>query len=93
VNCVDFSTRVNNNAKEKGIMCYMVLINAEDINGNPSHHVIVAFPTTDRGLVFVEPQSDKVVRCELGLNYYENFPMSPAAPSDVAIIKQIGIAK
>lgn len=61
-NCVDFSTRLVANAHAKGFVCYGVVLNFLSPCGD---HVIVAFDT-DRGIIFVDPQSDKVVPVEVG---------------------------
>lgn len=63
--CTDYAADVKNNAVGKGIRCAIVyILNRESIG-----HTIVAFETTDRGLQFVEPQFDKVVRLVVGQGY------------------------
>ena len=57
---------VNNNAEDMGISCAVVIINF-----NLSSHAIIAFNTTDRGMVYFEPQTDDVVRnLEIGNDYW-----------------------
>jgi len=62
--CTDFTTEVNNNAESKGIRCGTVyIIYAE------TGHSIVAFNTTDKGLIFIEPQYDREVKLQIGKSY------------------------
>jgi hypothetical protein len=63
--CVDFAATVNNNAEAKGIRCAVVDIFYPDGYG----HTIVAFDTTDRGLIYVEPQFDEEVKLTVGKSY------------------------
>jgi len=65
-NCDHFSRDVNNNAESKGIRCAFVLIKSE--SGLP--HAIVAFNTTDEGVVYFEPQTDEIVIPEIGKDYW-----------------------
>jgi hypothetical protein len=62
--CTDFAADVNNNAKKQGINCAIVYI----LYGETGHS-IVAFQTTDRGLIFVEPQYDQEVTLVVGRSY------------------------
>ncbi len=64
-NCVDFSAQLNNNAEANGIRVAYVRIRAKEWG-----HVLVAFETVDRGLIFIEPQSDREVELVIG----EPFP-------------------
>ena len=65
--CVDFAANVKANAAEEGIRCAYVVIEYLGTTG----HAIVAFDTTDRGLVYVEPQFDWDVEPEIGRRYYQ----------------------
>jgi len=65
-NCAHFSRNVNNNSEQNGILCGYVVINFE--NGYP--HAIVAYNTTDQGLVFFEPQTDEKVNLSIGYDYW-----------------------
>jgi len=65
--CVDFAANVKANAAEEGIRCAYVVIEYLGTTG----HAIVAFDTTDRGLVYIEPQFDWDVEPEIGRRYYE----------------------
>ena len=63
-NCNDFSAMVKKNAFKVGYMSYYVYIDFKNTS-----HSVVAFNTTDKGIVFIEPQYDQVVKIEIGNNY------------------------
>jgi len=63
--CVDFSAIFITNAREAGLQCYYVEIKFPD-----SGHAIVAFNTTDRGLKYIEPQSDETMNLVIGRVYW-----------------------
>ena len=65
--CVDFAADVKANAAKEGIRCAYVVIEYPEGSG----HTIVAFETTDEGLVFIEPQFDWEVEPEIGRSYYQ----------------------
>jgi len=67
--CTDFSAEVNNNAEGEGIRCALVYIEYAD-EDEPGH-AVVAFETTDRGLIFIEPQSDSIVNAAIGKRWYQ----------------------
>ena len=85
-NCVDFSAQLSNNVEANGIRVAYVRIRAEKWG-----HVLVAFETTDRGLIFIEPQSDRKVELVIG----EPFPwylvgaVSALSPYDPIVEIQI----
>jgi hypothetical protein len=62
--CYDFAADVNNNAEAAGIRAAYVRIRSSNWA-----HALVAFQTVDRGLIFIEPQSDKEVTPEVGKPY------------------------
>ncbi|MBN1643603.1 MAG: hypothetical protein JW856_02120 [Dehalococcoidales bacterium] len=65
-NCVDASLKLWRNAEWKGIRAYPIIIQFVDqITG----HVVVGFPTKDRGDVFIEPQNDQQIRLRAGFSY------------------------
>jgi hypothetical protein len=66
--CHDYSTTVKVNAFKEGIHCYYVSLEFPE----PPGHAIVAFNTTDRGLVFFEPQEDKEMDVDLGIRYFRD---------------------
>jgi len=55
--CGDFSRLLMSNSNNNNIRAGFVVIYQEEITDVP--HAIVCFNTTDRGLIFVEPQGDK----------------------------------
>jgi hypothetical protein len=73
--CTDFAAAVNNNAEKEGIRCAIVDIFYPEGYG----HTIVAFETTDKGLIFVEPQFDQDVELVVGKSYSQtnNFTLAP----------------
>jgi hypothetical protein len=64
--CSHFTKDVCNNAEAAGIRCAAVELRF--VNGQG--HVIVAFNTIDRGLVYFEPQSDEQALPAIGKQYY-----------------------
>ncbi len=62
--CFDFAAELNNNADASGIRAAYVRI-----RGDEWAHAIVAFETVDRGLIFIEPQSDTEVDLVTGRPY------------------------
>ncbi len=79
-NCFNFSADVISNATNEHIRCGLVYILFE---GGTSAHAIVAFSTTDSGILFVEPQTDGIVKLEVGKHYWTEClsPTSPFNPS------------
>ena len=65
--CVDFAAAVKSNAAKEGVRCAYVVIEF----GGGGGHAIVAFDTTDKGLIFVEPQFDWEVDLQVGKRYYQ----------------------
>jgi len=63
--CVNFATDFRNNALRAGYECGYAFVY---FPSNQSH-VLDCFNTTDRGLVFVEPQWDKFVNITVGKPY------------------------
>lgn len=64
-NCVDATFRIWRNATWKGIMAYPIVIQYHE----PPGHMIIVFPTKDRGDIFIEPQNDWQVSLRVGQNY------------------------
>lgn len=62
--CTDYTTEVNNSAEELGIRCGSVYIIYPETG-----HSIICFNTTDKGLIFIEPQFDKEVTLPVGKGY------------------------
>jgi len=76
--CTDFAAAVNNNADAKGIRCAIVDIFYPEGYG----HTIVAFETTDKGLIFIEPQFDQEVKLVVGQSYSTTNSFTPAPRAD-----------
>jgi hypothetical protein len=64
--CRHFATAVDNDAKAAGWECGFALLCYDQ-----GQHAVVAFNTTDRGLVFIEPQTDAAIDVKVG-GYYQN---------------------
>lgn len=62
--CSDFASDLNNNAEENGLRAAYVYMEYSD-----SAHTLAAFETVDRGLVFIEPQSDDEVVVSVGVSF------------------------
>jgi len=62
--CRHFATEVNNNAEAAGLRCAVVLLCYKK-----GQHAIVAFDTTDRGMIYIEPQTDAAIQPEVGSKY------------------------
>ena len=62
--CRHFATEVCNNAEAEGLRCAFVLLGFER-----GQHAVVAFDTTDRGLVYIETQTDARIHPEVGGKY------------------------
>ena len=66
-NCWDATFKTMRNAVWKGIVSYPIVIQYYDAPG----HMILAFPTKDRGTIFIEPQNDSQVNLQVGQYYNE----------------------
>jgi len=62
--CSHYTMDVCNNAEEEGLRCAVVELRFSDRG-----HVIIAFDTLDKGLLFFEPQFDNEVRVAVGESY------------------------
>ncbi len=62
--CRHFATEVDNNAEAAGLRCAFVLLCFER-----GQHAVIAFDTTDRGLVYIESQTDAAIHPEVGGKY------------------------
>ena len=66
--CENYVLEVNNNAEAQGIRCAMVVMYFDGIDVG---HAIVGFNTVDRGMIYVEPQTDDwVENFEIGNDYW-----------------------
>lgn len=62
--CRHFATAVNNNAEAEGLRCAFVLLCFDR-----GQHAVIAFETVDRGMVYIEPQTDAAIHPEVGSQY------------------------
>ena len=62
--CFDFAAALNNSAEARSIRAAYVRIRSREWA-----HAVVAFETVDKGLIFIEPQSDREVRLVVGEPY------------------------
>lgn len=65
-NCVHYTRDVKSNAFDLGYRCGSVYIEFPD-----SGHIIVAFYTTDKAVIFIEPQTDQTVSLVIGQPYWD----------------------
>ena len=65
--CEDFTADVCNAAEREGIRCASVSLRYPDGLG----HAIIAFNTIDKGLIYIEPQTDELVEPEIGEHFYK----------------------
>lgn len=70
--CHEFSYMFKNNAYQKGYRCFFVHVALAE-----SDHMIVGFNTTDRRIVFIEPQNDCLVDLRVGDHYWNECVLSP----------------
>jgi len=64
--CRHFATDVDNNAKAAGWRCGFVLLCYER-----GQHAVIAFNIIDRGLIFIEPQTDVAINVKVGGTYQD----------------------
>ena len=62
--CRNFATDMVNNAVREGLMAGFVLICY-----NQGQHAVVAFNTSDRGLIYIEPQTNAAIDVKVGGTY------------------------
>lgn len=66
MNCVDFALLMARDAHWKGIGADVIKI---EYVGYELAHAALVFPTSDQGLVFVDPQTDRVIDLRVGGKY------------------------
>jgi len=71
--CHEFAYMFKTNAYQKGYRCFFVHIGLAD-----GGHMIVGFNTTDKGMVFIEPQNDYFVDLRVGAHYWNDCLISPS---------------
>lgn len=66
--CIHYASLVNNNAESQDIRCGYVVLWFE---GSDIGHALVAFNITDKGMVYIEPQTDEFVEnLDVGNDYW-----------------------
>ena len=65
--CWNYAADVNNNADKVGIRCSYTMV----IFNDGLSHAIVAFETTDRGIIYISPQTDCEIPLEVGYKNWE----------------------
>jgi len=68
--CYNFAVDTDNNAERSGIRCAYVYISI--VGPKYDAHALIAFETRDKGLVFIEPQTDDVMRVAIGIRYWRD---------------------
>lgn len=74
--CHQYSQDTVNHAKSYGIRAGYALLYFPDSRSRMWGHAIICFNTTDKGLIFVEPQLDKEVKVEVGKSYWDQNGLS-----------------
>jgi hypothetical protein len=69
--CHDFTSDVKRNAFNAGYRCFFVSIEMGDFMPTSVGHALVAFNTTDRGIVYIEPQTDIIMHVKVGQPYWD----------------------
>ena len=82
--CLNFAADFKSNAFKAGYRCGFVRIEFPD-----AAHAIVCFNTTDRGLIFIEPQYDDIVALAIGESYSSLNGYEGPASYDDTIIRYI----
>jgi hypothetical protein len=81
--CLDFCMMFRNNAFKKGYISYTVWI---DFVGQTFGHSIIGFNTTDRGMIYLDPQLDYFVDLQIGIDYWKDAILSPQVYGEGYII-------
>lgn len=70
--CIHYSRDVNNNSEKNGLRCgYVTIVLKNESTGALVPHAIITFNTTDRGIVFFEPQTDEeLIDLTIGKDYW-----------------------
>jgi hypothetical protein len=84
--CSDFAAVVNINSELEGIRAAWVSVRFPP-GGLYHSHAIVAFETTDKGLVFVEPQLDKIAKPVIGKSYWESVGRTRPTDYDDTVVE------
>jgi hypothetical protein len=68
--CTDFAATLSKNAYKLGWRCFSVILYFNYPSSTSGAHGINAFNTTDKGLVYVEPQDDCIMNVRIGQPYW-----------------------
>ena len=79
--CTDFATDFSNNAVSTGYVCGYVIVYFP----NGQCHAIDCFNTTDRGLIFVEPQTDSIIQLARNQPYWDRSKYEPQTYDDTVL--------
>ena len=69
--CHDFTSDVKRNAFNAGYRCFYVSIEMGEFMPTSIGHALVAFNTTDSGIVYIEPQTDRIMHVKVGQPYWD----------------------
>ncbi|MEM2618825.1 MAG: hypothetical protein QXR87_04440 [Candidatus Hadarchaeales archaeon] len=78
--CYHFAAEVGRNADREGLRSAFVIVRFPDVT-----HALVAFNTTDRGLIFIEPQTDEEMKVEVGKPYWPRHKYLPPDYNDTVL--------
>lgn len=78
--CRNFAIDLKFNSFKIGYLCYYTIVNFPE-----SSHAIVSFNTTDRGLVYIEPQNDDIMEPQIGNVYWDRTKYSEISYNDTII--------
>ena len=79
--CNDFASEIKKNAFKSGYLCFWVYVEVTYYT-IPAGHAVVAFNTTDRGMIYIEPQTDRIVNLQVGQPYWDRRYYSPPPYDD-----------
>lgn len=74
-----FAQDVTNAAKEKGLRCAVVAV----VFQGGKNTFVVAFQTTDSGVVFVDPLTDRAIKVNKGGRFYSDNDLSGGNANDI----------
>jgi hypothetical protein len=66
--CLDFASEVKQHAMGQNFRCALV-----EIEFPGGAHALVAFDTTDHGMIYIEPQNDREAQVFIGEKYWEQW--------------------
>ncbi|MEM2026834.1 MAG: hypothetical protein QW341_00530 [Candidatus Bathyarchaeia archaeon] len=65
--CINFAADFKMNAFKAGYRCGLVYLEFPK-----GAHTLVCFNTTDMGLIFIEPQTDSIMKVDVGIHYWRD---------------------